>query len=102
MRSEPRSALVVVVAFVYRSGCGLPLASVSYGTLAGKLVPRKRRYCERCTCGIRRFMRMKSPASGFQFASLNTLSTRAEVFFAAAGTFARFALEIQSRGHSPA
>src|SRR5262245_18417727 len=77
--------------FVHRSASGLPSASVSNGTLGGRLVPRKRMYCDAVTFGILKLITL-TPESRLRVAHvslLNVLMTAALVFFAAAGTVAR-------------
>src|SRR6478736_3304895 len=82
------------VALVKISGNGLPLASVSKGTAAGMLVPRRRTYCEAATAGMRNVITRKVLPSmcdvtvvhGVAPLPLNVLMTAELVFFAASGT----------------
>ena len=96
---------------VQASASGLPAASVSKGTAAGRLVPRRRTYCDAVTAGMRKVMRLNSrspfgPAA--QVLLLKVRSTLAVVFFAAAGTRLRglsccgLARSTQSSGQAPA
>src|SRR5258705_136404 len=88
-------------AFVARSARGLPFASVSKGTFAGMLVPRRRMYCDPLTFSILNVITLNSLSclSVAQVWSLNVLMTAAVVFFAPAGTLAKFGFLIQSLGH---
>src|SRR5262249_338156 len=78
-------------ALVQISGSGLPLASVWKGTLAGRLVPRRRTYCDALTFGSLNVITLNSGSclSSVHVRSLNVLMTAADVFFAPAGTVAR-------------
>jgi len=70
-------------------GSGLPLASVSKGTLAGMLVPRRRMYCDALTFEILKVItltRCRDAAS--PAAVVERLITAADVFLAALGTAA--------------
>src|SRR5262245_48927045 len=70
------------------SGNGLPFASVSNGTLGGRLVPRNRMYCDAPTSWMRNVIALNSGASftASHVVLLNVLITSAVSFFAAAGT----------------
>src|SRR5882672_3906919 len=78
----------IAARLVHRSVGGLPLASVSKGTLAGMLLPRRRMYCDAFTFSMRKLITLNSLSCGSdsQVRSLNVLMTAAEVFFAASGT----------------
>src|SRR6187402_1521653 len=103
-------------ALVYTSASGLPFASVSNGTAAGRFVPRKRKYCEAASAGMRNvIVRNVEPSSGeltaFQAVAplpLNALTMAAVTFLAASGTTDRSAVvpsalsQLVLRGHSPA
>ena len=97
------------------SGSGLPLASVSNGTAGGRLVPRRRTYCDAETAGMRKviFRKVVPSTRGDRRPAvaplpLNVLMTAAVVFLAAAGTAERSAVVPSAcsqsvlRGHSPA
>src|SRR5262249_43668851 len=105
----PALVWLTAAGFVNKSGSGLPSASVSNGTLGGRLVPRRRRYCDAFTPSIRKVITLNSGPrlSVAQVASLNVLMTAAVAFFAPAGTVARLGVlplrygVIQSFGHWP-
>src|SRR6267143_2125359 len=69
----PLTVGLTAVAFVNRSGSGLPFASVSKGTLAGMLVPRRRMYCDAFTFSILNVITLNSLSclSAAQVRSLN-------------------------------
>ncbi len=110
---------VVSFAFVYTSASGLPSASVSHGTPAGMLVPRRRTYCDFVTAGMRyvilRNVEFSGPATCCHVItaalllvfSLKVLMTAAVRFFAASGTEPRPVVvpsacsQAVLRGHSP-
>src|SRR5690349_22872970 len=75
-------------AFVYRSASGLPSASVSYGTDAGRFVPRRRRYCDLSRSCSRKTTVLNWPLrrSEYHDCSENVRITFALSFLAAAGT----------------
>src|SRR5262245_49033965 len=100
-------SFVVLLAFVNRSASGLPAASVSNGTEGGRFVPRRRTYCEAVTAWMRndilRYVVPSEPVTAVQGevpAALNLRMTSALVFFAAAGTTSRLAVEPSSRSHA--
>ena len=94
----------------------MPLASVSKGTAGGRLVPRRRTYCEAVTAGMRKvIVRNVVPSTcevtAVQAAAplpLNVRMIAVLVFLAAAGTTDRSAVvpsarsQLVLRGHSPA
>src|SRR5687767_6473838 len=86
--APPGSVGLMPVALVHRSASGLPSASVSKGTEAGRLVPRRRRYCEFCRLRRRNTMVLYclSPYEDFQVPWPKVRMTCALVFFAPSGT----------------
>src|SRR5688572_31747362 len=81
--APPGSVGLIDVWLVHRSASGLPSASVSNGTEAGRFVPRSRRYCELLT-PFRRNTKVLNCASspGFQVVSLTVRMMCALVFLA--------------------
>src|SRR5262245_45056487 len=106
----------VSVVLVKTSGSGLPLASVSNGTAAGMLVPRRRTYCEAETAGIRNAILKNVVLSSSDVIAIHgelplPLKVRrieVDTFLAASGTTERSATVPSAanhavlRGHSPA
>src|SRR5262245_21063147 len=98
------------------SASGFPLGSVSNGTAGGRLVPRRRTYCDAVTAGMRNVMvRNVEPSNcettGFHGDAplpLNVRTIAALTFLAASGTTDRSnvvpsaRIQLRLRGHSPA